>query len=38
MNGVEPKNSGDVIHVDNDSAFTACGDNAEDSDSSEVEG
>ena len=38
MNGVEPENSGDVIHVDDDSAFSAYRDNAEDSDSSDVEG
>ena len=38
MNGVEPENSGDVIHMDDDSAFSAYRDNAEDSDSSDVEG
>ena len=38
MSGVEPENSGDVIHVDDDSAFSAYRDNAEDSDSSDVEG
>ena len=38
MNGVEPEKSGDVIHVDDDSAFSAYRDNAEDSDSSDVEG
>ena len=38
MSGVEPQNSGDVIHVDDDSAFSAYRDNAEDSDSSDVEG
>ena len=38
MNGVEPEKSGDVIHVDADSAFSAYRDNAEDSDSSDVEG
>ena len=37
MSGVEPQNSGDVIHVDDDSAFSAYRDNAEDSDSSDVE-
>ena len=37
MNGVEPENSGDVIHLD-DSAFSAYRDNAEDTDSSDVEG
>ena len=38
MNGVEPENSDDVIHVDDDSAFSAHRDNAEDSHSSDVEG
>ena len=38
MNGVEPEKSVDVIHVDDDSAFSAYRDNAEDSDSSDVEG
>ena len=38
MSGVEPENSGDDIHVDDDSAFSAYRDNAEDSDSSDVEG
>ena len=38
MNSVEPEISGDVIHVDDDSAFSAYRDNAEDSDSSDVVG
>ena len=38
MSGVEPENSGDDIHVDDDSAFSAYRDNAEYSDSSDVEG
>ena len=38
MNGVEPENSGDVFHVDDDSAFSANRDNAEDTDSSDIEG
>ena len=38
MSGVQPENSGDVIHVDDDSAFSAYRDNTEDSDSSDVKG
>ena len=37
INGIEPENSGDVIHADDDSNFSAYGDNAEDSDSCYVE-
>ena len=38
MNGVEPESSGDVIHVDDDSAFSPYRENAEESDTSDVEG
>ena len=36
MNSVEPEISGDVIHVDDDSAFSDYRDNAEYSDSSVI--
>ena len=37
INGIEPENSGNVIHVDDDSNFSAYRDNTEDSDSCHVE-